>query len=227
MADTFTLSLPRYGRSWTFNRSHFLELFPNSLISNTLEQSPDTDIEITQPFVTPEAIDVLWSIAEEGIIPENIPSRDVLTQVGNYLNIDILVLLGNFEYLQYILRPLNITYDELINPGPGVLTDMMFTAVRRGYLPLLNYAIDKGANPSYNHNSSLIIASREGHLAIVNRLLEDPQVDPTVRENQPLREASSNGYLPVVQRLLQIPQVDPNQAIVSAGTPEILKVLLV
>ena len=54
--DVFTLTLPLYNRKWGFNRSHFLELFPNSLISNTLENSRDTDIEITQPFVTPEAI---------------------------------------------------------------------------------------------------------------------------------------------------------------------------
>ena len=41
--DEFTVTLPYYGVSYTFDRNRFMTLFPNSLISTVLENTRDTD----------------------------------------------------------------------------------------------------------------------------------------------------------------------------------------
>jgi hypothetical protein len=42
------------------------------------------------------------------------------------------------------------------------------------------------------------LASKSGHIAIVERLLADPRVDPSAKDNSALRAASKKGHLPVV-----------------------------
>eukprot|EP00455_Lapot_gusevi_P057215 TRINITY_DN9671_c0_g3_i1.p1 TRINITY_DN9671_c0_g3~~TRINITY_DN9671_c0_g3_i1.p1 ORF type:complete len:398 (-),score=36.18 TRINITY_DN9671_c0_g3_i1:85-1278(-) len=70
-----------------------------------------------------------------------------------------------------------------------------------------------GADPSYlatyNENEPITVASKAGKLAIVDRLLQIPEVNPAARENWALIHAAHGGYLDVVNRLLQCPQVDP------------------
>jgi hypothetical protein len=56
----------------------------------------------------------------------------------------------------------------------------------------------------------LINASYDGHLTIVERLLQDKRVDPSADDNKAIRWASDNGYLAVVERLLQDERVDPS-----------------
>jgi hypothetical protein len=52
-------------------------------------------------------------------------------------------------------------------------------------------------------------SSTYGHLAVVNRLLEDKRVDPAAHDNNAIRIASQNGHLSVVNRLLEDKRVDP------------------
>ncbi len=63
-------------------------------------------------------------------------------------------------------------------------------------------------NPSANHNQAICEASVEGHLDVVERLLQDPRVDPSANNNQAFCEASAEGHLDAVERLLQDPRVD-------------------
>jgi hypothetical protein len=69
-------------------------------------------------------------------------------------------------------------------------------------------------NNNNNNNitipSTLIEASKNGHLAIVERLLQDPRVDPSAQNNFAIAIASMNGHLAVVERLLEDPRVDPS-----------------
>jgi hypothetical protein len=52
------------------------------------------------------------------------------------------------------------------------------------------------------------LASKSGHLEVVERLLQDERVDPSARDNQAVRWAAENGYLTVVDRLLEDDRVD-------------------
>jgi ankyrin repeat protein len=56
------------------------------------------------------------------------------------------------------------------------------------------------------------IASRYGHLAVVDRLLQEARVDPSAGHNYAILLASDNGHLAVVDRLLQDPRVNPSDA---------------
>jgi ankyrin repeat protein len=76
-------------------------------------------------------------------------------------------------------------------------------------------------------------ASENGHIAIVDRLLQESLVDPSVRNNVSIQKASENGHIAVVERLLQEPSVDPftnlNYAFRMAcknGNVEIVDILL-
>jgi hypothetical protein len=51
-------------------------------------------------------------------------------------------------------------------------------------------------------------AARNGHLAIVERLLQDDRVDPSAEDNYAVRMAAENGHLAVVDRLLEDDRVD-------------------
>ena len=75
--------------------------------------------------------------------------------------------------------------------------------------------------------------SANGHLAVVERLLQDQRVDPSANNQWAIRWSSKYGRLPVVGRLLQDPRVDPSSdnqfAIRSAnenGHVEVVRFLL-
>jgi hypothetical protein len=54
------------------------------------------------------------------------------------------------------------------------------------------------------------LAAENGHLAVVERLLQDKRVDPSADDNYAVRWAAQNGHLAVVERLLQDKRVDPS-----------------
>jgi hypothetical protein len=62
-------------------------------------------------------------------------------------------------------------------------------------------------DPSTSNNYAIRWASYNGHIEVVNRLLEDSRVDPSAENNEAIREASLNGYIEVVNRLLEDPRV--------------------
>ena len=57
---------------------------------------------------------------------------------------------------------------------------------------------------------NLIQACGSGHLAIVERLLQDSRVDPSDNDNWAIIFASENGHSAIVERLLQDSRVDPS-----------------
>jgi hypothetical protein len=56
-------------------------------------------------------------------------------------------------------------------------------------------------------------AAQNGHVAVVERLLQDTRVDPSADDNYAVREAAANGHLAVVDRLLEDYRVDIAAAI--------------
>lgn len=61
---------------------------------------------------------------------------------------------------------------------------------------------------SYNH--AICMAARNGHTAVVERLLAHPKVDPSAGHNYALRAAAAYGHVATVKRLLGDPRVDPS-----------------
>jgi hypothetical protein len=61
-----------------------------------------------------------------------------------------------------------------------------------------------------NENDNLCKAARNGHLAVVEQLLQDERVDPSANDNFAIGLAAGNGRLAVVERLLQDLRVDPS-----------------
>jgi ankyrin repeat protein len=65
-------------------------------------------------------------------------------------------------------------------------------------------------NSNRNLHDKLYYASLDGHLKVINLLLQDERVDPSARNNVAIRSASQKGHLAVVERLLQDERVDPS-----------------
>src|SRR3972149_338705 len=76
-------------------------------------------------------------------------------------------------------------------------------AAEEGDLNLVNILIEANFDPSINNNYAIQFASNNGHLDIVNRLLEDDKVDPSACNNYAIGMASKYGHLDVVNRLLE------------------------
>jgi hypothetical protein len=65
-------------------------------------------------------------------------------------------------------------------------------------------------DPSVDGNRAIRQAAWNGHLAVVERLLQDRRVDPSAKHNFAVRRAAEYGRLAVVERLLQDERVDPS-----------------
>ena len=84
--------------------------------------------------------------------------------------------------------------------------------IRTGNVSNVDELIRGGINPSFYNNYVFRLASENGHLAVVERLLQDARVDPSANDNEAIQMASVKGNLPVVERLLQDARVDPSTA---------------
>lgn len=91
-------------------------------------------------------------------------------------------------------------------------TSLLLSACEIGDIDMIDrlFRMYPNLDPSFDGNHCIIYASTNGHLEIVDRLLQDPRVDPTVNDNKPIVSACENDHAKVVERLLQDSRVDPN-----------------
>ncbi|KAJ3265119.1 hypothetical protein HDU77_006350 [Chytriomyces hyalinus] len=91
-----------------------------------------------------------------------------------------------------------------------------------GHLQTATLLLSLGCDPSARSNDAIQWACTNGHLPLVNLLIEDPRVDPGADHQYGLRLAATLGHTEIVQRLLAdprvLPQVDRNNTIRSAAT---------
>ena len=85
----------------------------------------------------------------------------------------------------------------------------LITAVSNGNLEIVKLLLKFGANPSYQNNRAIKLASQDGYWRIVEILMRDRRVDPSDNGNIAIALASHNGHLAVIERLLQETRVDP------------------
>ena len=72
------------------------------------------------------------------------------------------------------------------------------------------YKVDSRVDPSFKNNHAIQVASWNGHLVVVERLLQDERVNPSAGDNYAIKYAAGKGHLAVVDRLLQDKRVDPS-----------------
>ena len=88
----------------------------------------------------------------------------------------------------------------------------LILAARIGDVEIVDELINRGYDPSIDNNEAILVASSNGHLPVVDRLLQDERVDPSDLNNRAIILASENGHLRVVDRLLQDERVDPSDS---------------
>lgn len=93
-----------------------------------------------------------------------------------------------------------------INPNISMCVGTILSIpIRRKHSDLSNYLLSlPEVKPTLN---DLLLASRVGNLPIVERLLQDPNIDPSSNHNEALINALDNSELDVAQRLYEDPRV--------------------
>ena len=115
----------------------------------------------------------------------------------------------------------------------GTINQILMDASRTGDLNLVKISLGEGADPSFNDNDAIRMASANGHPEVVKLLLADNRVDPAANNNNAIKMASLRGHPEVVKLLLANNRVDPgadtNYVIKFAsenGRTEVVKLLL-
>jgi ankyrin repeat protein len=83
-------------------------------------------------------------------------------------------------------------------------------AIEHGYDNIIHVLLKLNVDPSADNNFAIGLASANGHIAVVQLLLNDKRVDPSADDNYAIRRASANGHIAVVQILLNDKRVDPS-----------------
>lgn len=245
--DTFTinLSLHKETPSYVFDKSKFISFFPGSLINTILDVTGENIIDMTMPFVTPTVMDILQSIIDYGSIPNffldtpigfdlNIQSN--LIKSGNYLNIDLLVMIGDEKWKDFVAGDWGISDINILDPA-DIEADgswLFKCAIEYNYELLVSHLINYGVDPTQvlkigdESIDAITYASREGYLSIVKRLLKDERV--TLHGSKCIGLASRYGETEVVQLLLRhTTSIHKNMALVEAsehGHLDIVEMLL-
>lgn len=124
MNPQFTLVLPLHKYRKNFDTTQFTETFPESMVSLAL-QSGETIVELDHPIVTPEVIDLLYTIVSTSQYPIPTGIRQVasptypyvdpkLKKELDYLGIDLPAMVYNPKYRQIEgsdLKKVDVSYD--------------------------------------------------------------------------------------------------------------------
>jgi hypothetical protein len=112
-----------------------------------------------------------------------------------------------------LIHALESSNDHHVNAADSTATrDAARIAVQAGDSTA---AQDERVDPAANDNYVIRLAAQQGHLTVVDRLLQDERaaqdvrVDPAANDDCVIRLAAQQGHLTVVDRLLQDERVDP------------------
>jgi len=90
-----------------------------------------------------------------------------------------------------------------------ILDYCIIKASKNGHLNVVERLLQDKRVNPSYGNYAIRYASMYGHLAVVERLLQDKRVDPTAYNNDAIRCACRYGHLAVIERLLQDKRVNP------------------
>lgn len=122
-----TINLTNPPFSITYDEKAFLDRFPGSLISNTVDLTGENVVDLSHPDVTPTHLQILQDILNNEVLPQLNPN---LQKGFNYLGIDIPEIMFTPEYTQFFVYP-NINLLDL-------------RQLDRRYSQLMLYALEFG-----------------------------------------------------------------------------------
>eukprot|EP01117_Protostelium_nocturnum_P011249 TRINITY_DN4085_c0_g1_i1.p1 TRINITY_DN4085_c0_g1~~TRINITY_DN4085_c0_g1_i1.p1 ORF type:complete len:228 (+),score=48.34 TRINITY_DN4085_c0_g1_i1:254-937(+) len=115
------------------------------------------------------------------------------------------IKLGYLDIVKLMLHHKDMTLEE----GDLDRSALFSLVCEKGDLEMMNELMeDSRVDPSANFNSSIRMASKNGHSKVVSVLLKDPRVNPACWANSALRLAKQNGHQNVVDILLEDPRVE-------------------
>ncbi len=88
--------------------------------------------------------------------------------------------------------------------------DPITTAIYSEKLDIIDELIKRGYDPSADNNLPIQVASEQGYLNVIERLLQDPRVNPGDNGNMSIINAIYKGHLNVAKRLLRDQRINPN-----------------
>src|SRR5437868_10775280 len=128
------INLQPWHQTFYLSRDVIQQYLPGSLFAEALEGDPNaTQIDIPNPLVTPEVMQVIIDYFQRKEPPKHIPA---LVEASKYLNI---------PWLLYYAEPL---YDQIKQPLPGQTWDtvanwgVFLRAVKQNQIYLVNYLLD-------------------------------------------------------------------------------------
>ena len=214
----FTITLPIYDVSYEFNKDNFESIFPESVITQILETTHKSSIDITQPFITPYILNIIQSIIKSRAIPSLDPgSLDYVRKAGDYLNMDLLLIISDPKYdkMSSYLKRLRLNLIDVKNSvnvkdflGVAVVGRLLNYSIEENYESLLDYLLNQGVDPSINDNDAIREASWKGNPHIVRRLLQDSRINPGAKHNDALSKAVNWEHIDIVKLLLQDSRLD-------------------
>lgn len=179
MTETITLKLPKYDNvQEVIPITNLLKLFPGSFLSTVLEQdSKATEIELTMPFLTKEILTFLAEMINTQSIPETLPSNlEDLKKSGDYLGIDILVLLADPLYASFHTQyAMNLLDPTVVNTN--YMTILTYT-IQHGFTQFLQYILARTNPEDHEEDTTLLGLSVIGNYPVAVRMFLSRGANP-------------------------------------------------
>ena len=174
-----------------------------------------------------------WTSEEKDVKISNlIFNKDIknIAPINTTKHILVAALLGDITKVSYNLE-LSKSY---INTNDSLQRSPLFWASTRGHVDVAVLLLTKddvlvNKQRAINGATALYQASMYGHLHIIEKILENPNVDvnlATFNRETPLIAATINGHFEVVQKLLSVVNIDTNYATFNGKTALIYSVSL-
>lgn len=184
---TVRITLSLYNRSWDFPWELLKKTFPQSILTQALQDNTETDLTINNSHVTPAVMDCLLNYLTNNFPSQHIPE---LILAERYLNLPQLL---PFAYPEY-----DLISNMISNVGwwdTKLAQEMLVMAVKTGNTSQLKYLLGVGVTPGqfslYTFHiepffmySALYEAINPDHLESFILLLQDGRAFETITLHQ-------------------------------------------
>ena len=127
---SFTITLTTYNHVAPFDLSEFTQLYPDSMITTVITESKEENIEITNPLVTPQILQLLQEIITTRKYPYVNDTNHPVRKALRYLCIVLPDFIYDPSYEEYLkdsskpnlfgLGDLNLNYETILNRARNV-----------------------------------------------------------------------------------------------------------
>lgn len=157
---TVRVILTSFQQSWDLPRERLLQLLPESLLAQALEDDPTaTEITLTNPSVTPEAMQVITDYLD-GLEPMRVIPN--LETSADYLNIPWLTIYSDPLYAEL--------HHPIVNTEENI--DVLTMAIKEGDIQMVMYLLSKGIS---SVDLAISQAIRSHQLELFKLLWADPR----------------------------------------------------